>query len=28
MAIAYYPRIGFSKDDHCFFLENLEDLNI
>jgi histone acetyltransferase (RNA polymerase elongator complex component) len=26
-AVDYYPKIGFSKHDHCFFLENLEDLN-
>ena len=25
-AINYYPRIGMTKHNHCFYLDNIEDL--
>ena|ERR1700683_2495217 len=25
-AVDYYPKIGMTRHDHCFFLDNVEDL--
>jgi ribosomal protein S18 acetylase RimI-like enzyme len=25
-AVAYYPKIGMTKHDHCYFLDDVENL--
>jgi len=26
-AVSYYPRIGMTKHDHCYYIDNLEEIH-